>query len=63
MGGKDDSDRTSYRKGPSDFEKKATGAGPDFQPEFVSNQFITSILWSMLNVCANYHINPTLSYV
>ena len=36
MGGKDDSDRSAYRKGPSDFEKKA-GAGSDFQPEFVSN--------------------------
>ena len=35
MGGKEDSDRSAYRKGPSDFEKKA-GAGSDFQPEFVS---------------------------
>ena len=36
MGGKDDSDRSAYRKGPSDFDKKA-GAGSDFQPEFVSD--------------------------
>ena len=36
MGGKEDSDRSAYRKGPSEFEKKG-GAGPDFQPEFVSD--------------------------
>ena len=36
MGGKDDrGDRDAYRKMPSEYEKKA-GAGPDFQPEFVS---------------------------
>ena len=39
MGGKDDSDRSAYRKGPSDYDKKA-GAGSDFQPEFVSNIII-----------------------
>ncbi|XP_065911475.1 small ribosomal subunit protein eS10-like [Dysidea avara] len=34
MGGKDDrGDRDSYRKMPSEYEKKA-GAGSDFQPEF-----------------------------
>ena len=41
MGGKEDSDRSAYRKGPSEFEKKG-GAGPDFQPEFVSNYEKTS---------------------
>ena len=37
MGGKDDrGDRDAYRKMPSSEYEKKGGAGPDFQPEFVS---------------------------
>jgi len=49
MAGKDDSDRSAYRKGPSEYEKKA-GAGPDFQPEFVSNH---------THACTRIHTHTT----